>query len=245
MLNSELIKLNINKNKIKENRLMSSLEEKSESADGPVVEQSFTYIATNIINEIHKRKQKRDIWVESKWKHISELENDDVGKAGETIIHKLCNNASVEADIDGLKTKQVGGGEGDGTINQKTVEIKTARLSSNGVSFQHELGETPWKASFMVFLDIAPDKMYITIFPNFTEEFYKKSGCDSSVKCSHIFLVDLSLEKTKRQHLNWIQQLISMKKIKIHLSLIRILKILLCFMTIYHLLFRLKHICNL
>ena len=29
--------------------------------------------------------------------------------------------------------------------------------------------------------------MYITIFPNFTEEFYKKSGIDSSIKCSPYF----------------------------------------------------------
>jgi hypothetical protein len=29
--------------------------------------------------------------------------------------------------------------------------------------------------------------MYITIFPNFTEEFYKKSGVDSSNKCYPYF----------------------------------------------------------
>ena len=39
----------------------------------------------------------------------------------------------------------------------------------------------------MIFFDIAPEKMYITIFPNFTEEFYKKSGVDSSNKCSPYF----------------------------------------------------------
>ena len=39
----------------------------------------------------------------------------------------------------------------------------------------------------MIFLDIAPDKMYLTIFKNFTEEFYKSSGCDSSLKCIPYF----------------------------------------------------------
>ena len=83
--------------------------------------------------------------------------------------------------------KKIGGGDGDGKINAKTVEIKTARLGSSGSSFQHELGETPWKAEFIIFLDIAPNKMYITIFANFSEEFYKKSGCNSDNKCIPYF----------------------------------------------------------
>lgn len=149
--------------------------------------QTFTSVASNIIDEIFDKKQKRNIWENSKWTHIAELENDDVGKAGETIIQQFCSIANVPADIDGLKTKELGGGIGDGIINYRTVEIKTARLGSSGSSFQHELGEVPWTAEFMIFLDIAPEKMYITVFPNFTEEFYKKSGCDSSVKCYPYF----------------------------------------------------------
>ena len=39
----------------------------------------------------------------------------------------------------------------------------------------------------MIFLDIAPEKMYITIFPNFSEEFYKNSGVDNSIKCAPYF----------------------------------------------------------
>lgn len=69
----------------------------------------------------------------------------------------------------------------------KTCEIKTARLGSTGNSFQHELGEDPWKADYMIFFDIAPEKMYITIFENFTQEFYKKSGIDSTNKCIPYF----------------------------------------------------------
>ena len=37
--------------------------------------------------------------------------------------------------------QKTGGGIGDGIISSKTVEIKTARLGSDGKSFQHELGE--------------------------------------------------------------------------------------------------------
>tara|TARA_A100001015_G_scaffold312185_1_gene416854 strand:- start:1133 stop:1822 length:690 start_codon:yes stop_codon:yes gene_type:complete len=148
---------------------------------------SFTTSAINLINKKHKKKQKRDIWSDSEWKNISDLENDDVGRVGEQIIDDFCKKSQINSDIDGTKTKQLGGGIGDGKINGETCEIKTARLGSSGNTFQHELGEVPWKAKYMIFLDIAPKKMYITVFPNFTEEFYIKSGVDSSNKCSPYF----------------------------------------------------------
>jgi len=151
------------------------------------VPNSLTTFATNLINKKYTQKQKRDIWGNSEWKNISELENDDVGGVGEEIINGFCKNSQIVSEIDGTKTKQIGGGIGDGTIKGETCEIKTARLGSSGSSFQHELGEVPWNAKNMIFLDIAPNKMYITIFPNFTEEFYKKSGVDSSNKCSPYF----------------------------------------------------------
>ena len=152
-----------------------------------ILENSLTKLATNLINKKYENKQKRDIWSESKWKFISELENDDVGGVGEEIIDRFCKEASIDSDIDGQKTKKVGGGAGDGKINARTCEIKTARMGSSGSSFQHELGEVPWKSDFMIFLDIAPTKMFITIFPNFSEEFYKKSGINSTNKCDPYF----------------------------------------------------------
>ena len=136
---------------------------------------TLTNAATSIIDAIYDQKKKRNIWENSKWSHIAELENDDVGKAGERIIAEFCNRGNIPSEIDGIKTKELGGGVGDGVINGKTVEIKTARLGSNNSSFQHELGECPL-ADYMIFLDIAPEKMYLTIFKNFTEEFYKESN---------------------------------------------------------------------
>ena len=148
---------------------------------------TFTDLATTLINKKHKKKQKRDIWSDSKWKFISELENDDVGRVGEEIINMFCKRSLIDSDIDGQKTKKIGGGSGDGKINGKTCEIKTARMGSSGNSFQHELGEVPWKAEYMIFLDISPTKMFITIFSNFSEDFYKKSGMNSAFKCEPYF----------------------------------------------------------
>ena len=148
---------------------------------------TITTAATSIIDAIYDQKKKRNIWEDSTWSHIADLENDDVGTAGEKIIGEFCKRGNIPSEIDGLKTKELGGGVGDGIINGKTVEIKTARLGSNNTSFQHELGECPWVADYMIFLDIAPAEMYLTIFKNFDEEFYKSSGCDSSLKCIPYF----------------------------------------------------------
>ena len=143
---------------------------------------------TNILEKKYQEKQKRNIWENSPWKHIAELENDDVGKVGELTIQSYLKSANIPCTIDGLKTKEIGGGCGDGILKGQSVEIKTARLGSGtACSFQHELGEKPWNAKYMLFLDIAPETMYITLFPNFTQEQYIESGTNKAVKCDPVF----------------------------------------------------------
>lgn len=148
---------------------------------------SITSIAEAMINEQYIHNQNRYIWASSKFENISKLLNDDQGRAGEKIIKKMCEEAKIPANIDGTKTKKKGGGTGDGTIKGSTVEIKTSRLNSDKKKFQHELGHSPWKADYMLFLDISPKKIYITLFKNWSEEFYKKSSNDNKIKCTPHF----------------------------------------------------------
>lgn len=104
---------------------------------------------------------------------------------GEEFICQLCNDVEIPCSIDGTKLK--GKNKGDGVINGRSVEVKTSRQTSSGSNFQHELGENPWDTEFMIFLDVSPTKLYITIFPNFSEEFYKESGQDNTKKCEPYF----------------------------------------------------------
>ena len=97
-------------------------------------ENMLTKLATDLINKKHEKKKKRNIWNESKWKFINHLENDDVGGVGEEIIDKWCKVAFIDSDINGKKTKKIGGGVGDGTISGRTCEIKTARLGSDRIN---------------------------------------------------------------------------------------------------------------
>ena len=106
-----------------------------------------------LVSAIDVQRQKEEaanIWKDSKYKYIAELESNNVGNVGENLIQKICENLGIESSIDGAKTKHKGGGtDGDGRIKGRSVEIKTARLGISMTSFQHELGEHPWKVSLL------------------------------------------------------------------------------------------------
>lgn len=144
----------------------------------------FTGMITGIVKDFKTKQDERNIWGDSPYKDIAALECDYVGKVGETMIQQMCDLAGVDAKINGLTTKERGGGEGDGTIKGKTVEIKTARQGASTQSFQHELGEKPEKSDLMLFLDISPTHMDMTLFPNYSREFYVESG-NENVKTKH------------------------------------------------------------
>lgn len=135
----------------------------------------------NIINEQKEKEIRLDIWKNSVYKFLPNLQSNNIGNVGEMFLGKICEIEQISSEIDGTKTKRVGGGNGDGIINGKTIEIKTAHCGGN-VSFQHELGEFPWHADYMTFIDVDPTCVYMTIFRNFTEQQYKEC-----VRCEPYF----------------------------------------------------------
>ena len=127
-----------------------------------------------IIQQQKEKEDKQDIWKKSPYKDLVKLQSNNVGNVGEELINHICKTTGIDADCNGAKTKQIGGGEGDGKIMNIPVEIKTAHQGSSSPSFQHELGEVPWKGSkYMIFVDISPECIYLTIFQNFDEKTYK------------------------------------------------------------------------
>ena len=130
---------------------------------------------TRIIQQQKDKEDKQDIWKNSPYKDLVKLQSNNVGNVGEQLIDDICKCAGIEAECNGTKTKKIGGGEGDGTIMGVSVEIKTAHQGSSQPNFQHELGEVPWISKKMIFLDISPDCLYLTVFDNFDEDTYKSN----------------------------------------------------------------------
>lgn len=134
----------------------------------------------NLIQIQNDKEEQSNIWKQSTFEKLPKLQTNDIGKAGEQYIQYICNKSNITSNIDGTVTKN-NNDAGDGTIKNQSVEIKTAHLGLSN-SFQHELGEHPWSAKFMIFVDIAPNYLYLSIFPNFSEQEYKLS-----IKCSPYF----------------------------------------------------------
>ena len=139
-------------------------------------------LLTNLIMTQKNKEKKQNIWENSPFKDLATMQSNNVGNVGEGLIQNICAQTGISVDVDGSKTKKIGGGAGDGIIKDKTVEIKTAVQGSTSPSFQHELGEMPWNADYMLFIDISPQQLYLTIFPNFTEDQYKSGN-----KCEPYF----------------------------------------------------------
>jgi hypothetical protein len=135
----------------------------------------------NIIKEQKEKEIRLDIWKNSVYKFLPNLQSNNIGNVGEMFLGKICEIEQITSEIDGTKTKRVGGGNGDGVIRGRTIEIKTAHCGGN-MSFQHELGEFPWHADYMTFIDVDPTCVYMTIFRNFTEQQYKEC-----VRCEPYF----------------------------------------------------------
>ena len=98
-----------------------------------------------LIANIEKQKQKEtvsDIWTDSKLKDIKNLQANNVGIVGESLVHDICVKYNILSTIDGSKTKEIGGGKnGDGKIKNKSVEIKTAVLGLDLLIFKAVISE--------------------------------------------------------------------------------------------------------
>ena len=135
-------------------------------------------ILISVINDQKQKELERDIWSQSDFRDINELQSNNVGNVGENFINEICRSNEISANINGSTTKIKGGGNGDGKIKGENVEIKTAHQGTSG-TFQHELGEHPWRPEYLVFLDVAPNSFFLTIIENFTEIHYKCGNkCD-------------------------------------------------------------------
>jgi hypothetical protein len=138
------------------------------------ISDSVHNMLVGIIEKQKQKEEKLDIWKNSPFRDLTKLQSNNVGNIGEELINTICKSTNIISECDGSKTKQIGGGQGDGKIMGISVEIKTAHQGCKNQSFQHELGEVPWKgAKYMIFVDISPECLYLTIFENFDETTYK------------------------------------------------------------------------
>jgi len=126
--------------------------------------------------EKEKEKDYNLMWKNSEYKLLLSMKPNNIGLIGEKFIEHVCKVNKIDVQITGSTVKNAEIGD---LIKTKTIEIKTALQGSTSPSFQHELGETPWLAEYILFIDISPDSIYLTIFKNFEKDHYmNKKRCD-------------------------------------------------------------------
>lgn len=104
----------------------------------------------------------RHKWEEGRFNAFRKLSPDTKGDLGENfIVWLLCENgraAECNAGTDPTEKHW----DIDVKSDEVTLEVKTATLGYSTPSFQHENLEQNRKCDGLVFLDIAPDTIYIT-----------------------------------------------------------------------------------
>lgn len=176
----------------------------------------------DICNIQYDKENKNSIWTDSLYYKLNLLKANNSGLIGEFLIKKLCKKCNVSI-IDFCKNKILKDGTYDFIINNKKVEIKTARIGNNN-SFQHESLRNNG-SDYYIFIDILPKYYYLTIIKKFN--FFEKHEI-LNIKphlrkgTSNVFKMDL-----KEKHiLNGIKNKISFK-ITENLNIIDIEKFLL------------------
>ena len=124
-----------------------------------IINKSFKSLV-NMVSEQFEKQRKADTWGGKSFEKISKLKNDYSGKVGERWVQEQCKTFNIphvydEDIIDSDATYDI-------VINNKKVEIKTARVGINK-NFQHESLRATGCDKY-VFVDVVEDKFYVSIF---------------------------------------------------------------------------------
>jgi hypothetical protein len=120
-------------------------------------------ILQSLANTIYTTEHDTGGWKASPLESLDKLKSDCSGKAGELLIEQLCVRGSIPHTYNcNINSKD---GTYDIIINQKKIEIKTAKLGKQR-GFQHEsLRNNGY--DYLLFLDVCPTYYYITLLPRF------------------------------------------------------------------------------
>ena len=103
-----------------------------------------------------------NIWANSPYKKLVEIPSDARGKWGENYVATLIKNAGIKVEEKGLK-KDKNGEIYDLLIEEKDKwEQKMATMGKNE-TFQHENLSTNNTPCGWIFLDVEPDKIWLTM----------------------------------------------------------------------------------
>ena len=119
-------------------------------------------VAVPIIKEIQKEEAKVSQWIGSPYGAIRDFQIDTRGAVGETLIASLLTGLGRKVSHNEATTDDEK--DWDLICDDLKYEIKTATLGRDGVTFQHEGIDKTRHYDGLIFVDIAPNDIYISIY---------------------------------------------------------------------------------
>ncbi|RLA06618.1 MAG: hypothetical protein DRQ51_08860 [Gammaproteobacteria bacterium] len=138
------------------------------------------------VNEMLSRKKKQKfVWNDSIYEDLKiYLSIDERGQLGEEIIYDICKDISgLNIEYDSSVTDNEKGY--DIIINNKKVEVKTATITSGSGMFQHEHLEAQRDYDYILFLDIAPNEVFLTLTKKQDVMWRRKKGDPANKTAIH------------------------------------------------------------
>lgn len=114
-----------------------------------------------------------DIWRGSPMEGIQKLTCDQSGKVGEKLVIRICEEAGISYEYRGdHRSSTVDSGKVYDLViilngRRINVEVKTARVSSTGIIFQHESLRNDRGSDFWIFVDIEPNRIHLFVVKDF------------------------------------------------------------------------------
>lgn len=129
-----------------------------------IIKKSPNIMLQKIIKNEYENQENKNCWLNSRYNLINMLKNDYSGSVGERYINEICKITNIPNIYNDDKISK-DGGTYDMIINEKKIEIKTARYGLSK-SFQHESLRNN-SSDFYLFMDIKPNYFYLTVLPSF------------------------------------------------------------------------------
>lgn len=114
----------------------------------------FKDIMIENIEKVFRSQYENDEWIKGDYFKMNQLKPDNSGKVGELTISEICKKLNIPYKYEENKNSR--DGTYDIIINNKMIELKTARKSFEKFNFQHECLHRKVIYDYFAFLDIYP-----------------------------------------------------------------------------------------
>ena len=165
---------------------------------------TISQLFENITNDAYEKF--KTSWDKSPWKYFHKLSKESKVEIIKLFISRLCYLSNIQ-----LKNEQ-----NTFYIHKKSFKIYLSISPNNYGVYQSSehyiLGQSPWKIDYLMFINVYPTKIYITLLKNFTESYYRITSSTPNFVHSDDLPIEsinwnkftkdffILIEKSKRNH---------------------------------------------